>query len=298
MLFRSLVLVLVLGLGIASAAQAQGLRTEPPRELDGAWELVALNGQPLPLAPVREGGDPSECGTYGEYVGQRIGEGRLVLRVDEMWMSPRSGWWEGGVYMYLPEEIVCRAADGALVQLRRDVHNRAHPAQDVDAAWRAGTYGLEDSTASLAVADREWKLASSNGTGILSLSDEDGRTWTFRRAAPGPRFSTPGFVTVLGDYDGDGREDQVSVTPGRHGSGTMLARLASGAVERVADVPAGAEVMLAARGRVWRNADGRTLRLTDRDAVTVSVESAPERSDVTVFYLRNGAWVGWEYAPD
>ena len=55
MLFRSLVPILVLGFVIAPAAQAQGLRTEPPRELDGAWELVAMNGQPLPLAPVREG---------------------------------------------------------------------------------------------------------------------------------------------------------------------------------------------------------------------------------------------------
>lgn len=295
---RSLLSIFVLGLFVAPAALAQGLRTEPPRDLDGAWELVALNGQPLPLAPAREGGDPSECGTYGEYVGQRIGEGRLVLRVAEMWMSSRSGWWEGGVYMHLPDEIVCRTGTGALVQLRRDVHNRTHPARGVNAVWRVGSYGLEDSTASLAVADREWKLASSSGTGMLSLSDEDGRTWVFRRATPGPRFDTPGFAAVLGDFDGDGREDQVSVTPGRHGGGTMIARLAEGTVERVTDVPLGAEVRIAPRGRAWRNADGTTLWITDRDAVIISTEPVPERSDVTVYYIRNGVWVAWAYAPD
>ena len=222
-----------------------------------------------------------------------------MLRVDEMWMSPRSGWWEGGVYMHLPEEIVCRAADGALVQLRRDVHGRPHPAQDVAAAWRAGTYELEDSTASsLGVADREWKLAPLSGTGTLNLTDEEGNAWTFRRAAPGAHFSTPGFVAVPGDFDGDGREDQVSVTAGRHGSATMMGRLASGAVERVADVPLGAEVRVAPRGRVWRNADGTTMRITDGDAVIVSTEPAPERSDVVVYYMRNGAWLAWQYAPD
>lgn len=295
MCYRGLIPLLILAIVPTASAQVNG--AEPPRELDGVWELVALNGQPLPLAPLRDG-DPVECGEYGEYVGQRIGEGRLVVRVEEMWRSSRSGWWEGGVYMYLPEELLCRAAGGALVQLRRDAHNRAQPAEAVEPVWRAGSYGVEDTTASLSVADRAWKIRRSREPGLLSLIDEEGDTWAFRRAVPGPRFHTPGFATVQGDFDGDGRSDQVSITPGRHGSGTMLARLAAGPVERVADVPANAEVMLAPRGHAWRNVDGTTLRLPDRDAVIVSVEPVPERSDVTVYYLRNGTWVAWEYAPN
>lgn len=294
----SLFLILALSLFVAPAAQAQTSSTQPPRELDGVWGLVAVDGQPLPLAPERAGGDPSECGEHGEYAGQRLGEGRLVLRAGEMWMSPRSGRWEGGVYMYVPEEIICRAPGGALVQLRRDVHNRAHPVQDVDAVWRGGSYGLADSAASLSVADREWMVVVSSASGALNLTDEEGTRWTFRRAAPGPRFETPGFTSVLGDFDGDGQRDQMAVTLGRHGSGTMMAKLAAGPVERVGDVPEGAVVALAPRGRVWQNADGTSLRLTDRDAVIVSVEPAPERSDVMLYYVRNRSWVVWEYSPD
>jgi hypothetical protein len=158
----------------------------------------------------------------------------------------------------------------------------------------------EETTASLSAADRDWRLAAgeSGATGALTLVDEDGKAWMFRRAEPGPRFEMPGFFTVLADFDGDGRGDQVSVAPGRHGSGTMMAKLSAGAVDHVTDVSAGAVVMLAPRGREWRNADGTTLRLSDRDGILVSVESAPERSNVTLFYIRNAAWVAWEYAPD
>jgi hypothetical protein len=289
--------ILVLSLFVAQVAQAQTSSTQLPRELDGVWELVAVDGQPLPLAPVRAGGDPTGCGEHGEYAGQRVGEGRLVLRADEMWMSPRSGRWEGGVYMYVPEEIICRAAGGALILLRRDVHNRAHPALEVQATWRTGSYGLADSTPSLSIDDREWTLART-GPSTFSLTDDEGNAWAFRRAPPGPQFETPGFASVLGDFDGDGRADQVLVRPGRHGSGTMLGSLAEGPVQNVTDVPEGAEVILAPRGRTWRNADGTTLRLTDRDAVLVSAEPVPGRSDVTLYHLRNGTWVAWEYSPD
>lgn len=299
MLFRSLLPTLVLSLFVAPAAHGQDGGTRPPHELEGAWELAALNGQPLPLTPVRDGGDPSECGDWGEYVGQRVGEGRLVVRTSEMWKDPRSERWTGGVYAYVPAEIVCRAPGGVVIVLRRDAHNQARPARDVEPVWRIGSYGMEDSTASVSAGDHAWRLAavSSGEAGTLALEDEEGTAWTFRRAGLGRRFETPGFTTVLGDFDGDGHGDQVSVTPGRHGTGTMMARLAEGAVARVGDVPAGAEVILAPRGRIWRNADGTSLRL-GRDAVLVSLEPAPDRSDVTVYYMRNGTWLAWEYEPD
>lgn len=300
MRYRHLLPVLLLNLAVPLAADGQTRDPEPPHALDGAWELVAFNGQPLPLTPVRDGGDPSECGEHGEFAGHRVGEGRLVIRVGEMWMGPRSGRWEGGVYAYVPEEILCRAAGGALVVLRRDVHNRARPARDVQPAWRSGSYGFEDSTGSLSVAGHSWKVmaAPAPGGSTVSLQDDEGNTWTFRGATGGARFETPGHAVVLGDFDGDGRTDQVSVKPGRYETSTMMARLAAGGVDRVTDVPAGAQVMLAPRGSTWRNADGRVLRLSDRDAVIVSVEPAPERSDVTVFYIRNGEWIAWEYSPD
>lgn len=295
----SLFPILALSCFIAATAKAQGSTPEPPRGLEGAWELVALNGRPLPLPPMRGTGEPAECGDHGEYDGQRVGEGRLVVRASEMWKDPRSARWSGGIYVYVPEEIICRPAGGAVIALRRDEHNQARPAHEVEPLWRTGSYGVEDSLASLSAGDHAWRLSagSSGKAGTLTLEDEEGTTWTFRRAAPGPRFETPGFATVLGDLDGDGHDDQVVVTPGRHGSGTMMARLAEGAVERVADVPASAEVMLAPRGRTWRNADGTSLRL-DHDAVIVSLEPAPDRSDVIVYYIRNGVWVAWAYAPD
>jgi hypothetical protein len=298
--YRFLGSILVLSLFAAPAAQGQDGGSRPPHELEGAWELAALNGWPLPLTPVRDGGDPSECGDHGEYAGQRVGEGQLVIRTSEMWRNPRSERWTGGIYVYVPAEILCRAQGGAVIALRRDEHNQARPAHEVEPRWRAGSYGMEDSLASLSAGDHAWRLAagSSGEAGTLTLEDEEGTAWTFRRAAPDPRFETPGFATVLGDFDGDGHGDQVSVTPGRHGTGTMIARLAEGAVDRVADVPLGAEVRIAPRGRVWRNADGTTLRITDRDAVIVSVEPAPGRSDVTVYYIRNEVWVAWAYAPD
>jgi hypothetical protein len=297
MRYHSLLLVVQVSLFVAPATQAQS-GTEPPRELDGAWELVALNGQPLPLPPVRAG-DPAECGGHGEYAGERVGEGRLVIRAEEMWKGPQSERWEGGVYAYVPTEIICRAAAGALIVLRRDAHNQARPADEVEPVWRTGSYGVEDSTASLSVEDHDWRLTprGSGGAGTLTLEDAEGTAWTLRRAAPGPRFGTPGFATMLADFDGDGHDDQLRVTPGRHGSRTMMAHLAEGAVARVADVPDGAEVLLARRGRSWHNADGTTLQL-DRDAVVVSIETAPERSDVVVYFMRNGAWTAWEYAPD
>lgn len=296
----------MLSLPIATAAQAQGSRTELPRELDGSWELVAVNGQPLPLPPVREGADPTECGAYGEFVGQRVGEGRLVIRTEEMWMGPRSERWEGGVYAYIPEEVVCRGGGGRTIVLRRDAHNRVAPASEVEPVWQGpGSYGVADSTASLAVGDFDWTwplptagAGAPPDEGSLTLRDEDGVTWSFRRAQPGPRFDTPGFVSVRGDFDADGQPDQVSVTPGRHGSRWMVARLAAGPVAQVAEVPAEAHVALARRGMTWRNSDGSSLRLTDREAILVSAEPATERSDVTIYFVRNGVWTAWEYAPD
>jgi hypothetical protein len=298
--YRFLGSIFVLSLVAAPAAQSQESTLEPPRDLDGVWELVAVDGHALPLAPFRDGGDPAECGDHGEYVGERVGEGRLVVRTSEMWKDARSERWAGGIYAYVPAEILCRAAGGALIVLRRDEHNQARPAHEVEPLWRTGSYGMEDSLASLSAGDHAWRLVagSSGEAGTLTLEDEKGTTWMFRRAAPGPRFETPGFATVLGDLDGDGHGDQVMVTPGRYGTGTMMARLAAGAVDRVADVPLGAEVRIAPRGRVWRNADGTTLRIADRDAVIVSLEPARERSDVTVYYIRNGLWVAWQYAPD
>jgi hypothetical protein len=292
--------ILALSLFAAPAAQAQTSRAQLPRELDGAWELVAVDGKALPLAPVRGGGDPSECGDHGVYVGQRVGEGRVVVRTAEMWKNPRSDRWVGGVYAYVPTEIICRAPGGLLIVLRRDEHNLARLAHDVAPVWHAGSYGMDGSTASVSAGDHHWRLArgSPGGAGTLTAEDEEGIAWTFRRAAPGPRFETPGFATMEGDFDGDGRVDQVSVTPGPYGSRTMMSRLAAGPVELVADVPAGAVVVLAPRGRVWRNADGTALRLTDRDAVIVSTEPAPERSDVVLYFMRNGAWTAWEYSPD
>lgn len=296
---QPLLSILAMSIFVASATQAQGSSAQPPRELDGAWELTALNGKPLPLPPERDGGDPTECDGHGEYLGQRLGEGRLVIRANEMWMGPRSERWEGGMYAYLPEEVLCRDQHGAVIALRRDQHNQARRAHDVEPVWRTGNYGIEDTTTSVSAGDHAWKLVARGSGGVvtLTLKDEEGTEWTFRRAAPGPRFELPGFATVLGDFDRDGHGDQVSVTPGRHGSGTMVARLAEGSVDRVADVPVGAEVAIAPRGRIWRNADGTSLRL-DRDAVIVSLEPAPDRSDVTVYYMRNGAWLAWQYSPD
>jgi hypothetical protein len=299
MSYRFLGLILVLSLVVAPVAQSQESALEPPRDLDGVWELVAVDGQALPLAPVRDGGDPAECGDRGEYIGQRVGEGRLAVRTAEMWKDPRSERWAGGIYAYVPTEIICRPAGGAVTLLRRDEHNQARPAHAVEPLWRTGSYGTEDSLASLSAGDHAWRLAagSSGEAGTLTLEDEESTTWTFRRAAPGPRFETPGFATVLADFDGDRRVDQVSVTPGRHGTGTMMARLAEGAVDRVANVPLGAEVRIAPRGRIWRNADGTSLRL-DRDAVIVSTEPAPGRSDVVLYFIQNGTWIAWEYSPD
>jgi hypothetical protein len=137
--------LIVILLAAAPAAQAQPAGGVSP-QLDGYWELVTVDRQPLPLAPLRESGDPSECGEYGEYVGQRIGEGRLVIRTAEMWMVPRSGRWEGGIYAYVADEILCRAAGGDVVVLRRDQFNRARLRNEVDPVWRAGSIGAEETT--------------------------------------------------------------------------------------------------------------------------------------------------------
>jgi hypothetical protein len=295
--------LLIASLVIAPAVHAQAGRSAPPRELDGAWELVSVAGRQLPLPPVREGGDPSECGTYGQFVGSRIGEGRLVIRADEMLSGPRSGRWEGGVYGYFPEEIICRSSSGGTVALRRDEHRRTRPAGEVSTAWRShGSYGMQDNVAVLAVGDDHWIVTtpSTSRAGMITAEGPDGQIWVFRRAEDGPRFELIGFTTVRGDFDADGQRDQVSVAPtgGAGDPGNMEARLASGDYARVAEVPAGAHVALATRGFRWRNADGEVLQLADRDAVIVSVEPAPGRSDVLVYYLRNGAWVAWAYAPD
>lgn len=301
MLNRHLTQLLACVFVITPAARGQAARAEPPRALAGAWELVIISGRPVPHVPQRDGTDPSECDGYGEYAGTRVGEGRLVIRPEEMWLAPRSGRWQGGVYAYVPEEIVCRASGGELVLLRRDQHNDARPAAEISPAWRGrGSYGSEDSTSTLQVGDYAWAIVRTGTAagGELVMRDAEGEMWIFRRAAPGPQFETPGFHTLLGDFDGDGRSDQASVVPRRHNAGTMMVSLAAGSVSQVAEIPAGAHVALAPRGRTWRNADGTTLLLHDRDAVVVSVEIAPDRSDVTIYYVRNGSWVAWEYAPD
>jgi hypothetical protein len=303
MLRRHFSQLLIMSLVIAPAARAQSARSALPRDLDGLWELVSIDGQALPLKPTNDGGDPSECGAHGEYVGSRIGEGRLVIRSAEMFHGPRSARWEGGVYGYVPEEIVCRTSLGGTVSLRRDEHRGARPADEVSPAWRGhGSYGVQDSVATLAVGEHEWMLSSpsTNSMGMITALYANGRTWVFRRAASGPRFELTGFTTLLGDFDGDGERDQVSVAPtgGAEDPGNMAARLASGDHASVAEVPAGAHVALATRGFRWRNADGQVLQLSDRDAVIVSVEPAPGRSDVTVYFIRNGEWISWDYAPD
>jgi hypothetical protein len=283
----------------ATAADAQDSRAAPPRHLDGAWELVRVNGQPLPLAAAPDGGDPSECDGFGEYVGTRLGEGRLVIRTAEMWKGPWSDRWEGGVYAYVPEEVLCRGRTG-VVALRRGADRRAQRAADVAPEWRTGSYGSVDSVATLVVADQDWTLrpGAVPASGMLHLEDVAGNRLTFRRALTHARFETPGFVVLLGDYDGDGRGDQVSAAPGPFETRTVTARLAAGQVARVGEIPAEAQVQLAPRAASWRNADGGTLELNGRDAILVSTEPAPGRSDVVLYHLRNGGWVRWEYAPD
>lgn len=294
---RRCLLALTFFAGLAPAAHAQ--RVSAPAallSLGGAWELVAINGERLPVAPRLGSEDPAVCDGLGEYVGERVGEGRLVVRPSEMIVGAWSEQWTGGVYAAVAEEVVCRGERGPVI-LRRDRDRRMRSARDVRAEWRGnGSAGFEEGTTTLAVADRHFAVSVSADQRMLRARDLQDNVWTFRRAESGPRFEPAGFYTLIGDFDGDGKADQVAVEPGSNGRATMNVHLATGAAD-VLDIPEG-RVALARRGMSWRNADGTTLHLRDRDGVMVAVEPAPERSDVTVYQYTNGHWRSWEYSPD
>lgn len=286
---------------VPAAAQSAAPFPRPGASLAGVWELVSVNGKPLPLSP-----DNTEvaigCDVRGEYMGEyagvRVGEGQLVINPEVMFFNRDAGSWTGGVYAHIPKEAVCRHPNGQTNVVRVDGRDQAGSARAVSAVWQDdGSYIVEEDRPLLRAADREWTIRSAPGTGLLRLVDAaDGAEWLFRRGVPGPRFNH-GMTTLLGDIDEDRVVDQVRVEPGPHDEARLTVYHGHGGVD-VLEIPNDAKVTLARGPRTWRNADGRTLQVGAREVILVAREPAPEHTDVTIYVLRNGNWVRWEYEPN